>query len=298
MFATSRTVKSAKWASLLRLALFLVHPAAIDVVAGRAAQAPVKTGFDSLAEGFLGDSFTSDGIHFFNPIGVEAEPTDFAVDANQANLGTFGSRPNVLVLGAYGPGIGLGWGPVKEFSFSLDGRIRAAQLDVFVSETFNNEIALEAILDGTVVARRLFTSSPFNAHPPGLEHQLLSITGVEFDFARMISRGALQSGASSFFVDNVALTPITHGDFDADGDIDGLDFLIWQRGLGLTGQASGSTGDADADGDVDGHDLDVWRANFDTGASAAADAAVPEPRMWLLAAIGLMGVLCCCSSGR
>jgi hypothetical protein len=63
-------------------------------------------------------------------------------------------------------------------------------------------------------------------------------------------------------------------DFDDDGDVDGQDYLIWQRGLGLTGAANLADGDADDDNDVDGADLAVWQAQFGTTGGVAA---VPEP---------------------
>ena len=37
-------------------------------------------------------------------------------------------------------------------------------------------------------------------------------------------------------------------DFDGDNDVDGTDFLIWQRGLGLNGQQNNAQGDANGDG--------------------------------------------------
>jgi hypothetical protein len=51
-------------------------------------------------------------------------------------------------------------------------------------------------------------------------------------------------------------------DFDADGDADGSDFLIWQRNLGATGTATKAQGDADGDMDVDADDLAVWKGDF------------------------------------
>lgn len=50
-------------------------------------------------------------------------------------------------------------------------------------------------------------------------------------------------------------------DFDLDGDVDGRDFLRWQRGYG-TANADRADGDADDDDDVDGMDLAVWRAQY------------------------------------
>jgi hypothetical protein len=57
------------------------------------------------------------------------------------------------------------------------------------------------------------------------------------------------------------LEPEGEADFDNDADVDGNDFLLWQRG----------SGDADADGDSDGDDLTVWREAY--GSVTAAPAA-------------------------
>ncbi len=67
-------------------------------------------------------------------------------------------------------------------------------------------------------------------------------------------------------------------DFDSDDDIDGADFLAWQRGFGITSGATRSQGDANGDEMVDGVDLNLWQAGFGAMASAtAATRAVPEP---------------------
>jgi hypothetical protein len=67
--------------------------------------------------------------------------------------------------------------------------------------------------------------------------------------------------------------PTEDADFDNDGDVDGRDFLTWQRGFG--GVGSNETGDADLDNDVDAGDLAIWRAEF--GQPQPLFAAVPEP---------------------
>jgi hypothetical protein len=48
------------------------------------------------------------------------------------------------------------------------------------------------------------------------------------------------------------------GDFDLDGDVDGRDFLVWQRNPSIG-------------------DLADWQNNYDTGALTANSTAVPEP---------------------
>jgi len=85
----------------------------------------------------------------------------------------------------------------------------------------------------------------------------------------------------------------SNGDFDGDGDVDGADFLTWQRGLGLTGQPDATTGDADDDGDVDDADLALWKSHYGGAPAVAAVGAVPEPAsLALLAAGGLaMGAI-------
>ena len=52
------------------------------------------------------------------------------------------------------------------------------------------------------------------------------------------------------------------GDFDADGDADGGDFLAWQRGFGTTTGAIATLGDSDGDGDVDTSDVIRWARSF------------------------------------
>lgn len=71
-------------------------------------------------------------------------------------------------------------------------------------------------------------------------------------------------------------------DFNGDGDVDGDDFLVWQRGFGLTGQTNNDNGDADGNGIVNAADLALWRTGF--GAAVAAAGAVPEPTSAFLAA--------------
>jgi hypothetical protein len=91
------------------------------------------------------------------------------------------------------------------------------------------------------------------------------------------------SGAGgSFAYDRAEITP--SADFDRDGDIDGQDFLTWQRNLGAT-SAIQSEGDADFNGTVDANDLTVWRDAYDSPLVVA----VPEPTGLLLTCTALLG---------
>ncbi len=74
----------------------------------------------------------------------------------------------------------------------------------------------------------------------------------------------------------------TGPDFDGDNDIDGSDFLAWQRGFGKTEGAVPADGDADGDGDVDGQDLATWEIQFGDVALVASTSAPVTARSSLI----------------
>ncbi|MBL9162161.1 MAG: PEP-CTERM sorting domain-containing protein [Planctomycetaceae bacterium] len=69
---------------------------------------------------------------------------------------------------------------------------------------------------------------------------------------------------ANFNADAVLPGTTDAADFDSDGLVNGSDFLIWQRGKGLTGQTDKTTGDANLDGNVDAADLDQWKTAYGT----------------------------------
>lgn len=77
-------------------------------------------------------------------------------------------------------------------------------------------------------------------------------------------------------------------DFDEDGDVDGSDFLTWQRGLGILLGASHGDGDADGDGDVDRADLAIFEADYGTSALVTSVLGVPEPGALVLVAMATL----------
>ena len=78
---------------------------------------------------------------------------------------------------------------------------------------------------------------------------------------------------------------LDNADFDGDGDVDGADFLTWQRNVG-TGSMS-SEGDAQHDGDVDHFDLEVWQSQYGMTSTLSGATAVPEPSSWILLAVAV-----------
>jgi GH35 family endo-1,4-beta-xylanase len=75
-------------------------------------------------------------------------------------------------------------------------------------------------------------------------------------------------------------------DFDLDGDVDGRDFLAWQKGYGTIDPTFGD-GDANYDHQVDGADLAVWQAAYGT-LPLTASVSVPEPACATLLAMVLV----------
>jgi hypothetical protein len=106
--------------------------------------------------------------------------------------------------------------------------------------------------------------------------------------------GSWPSGSATIYLDNIALVDLfpDNADFDGDGDVDGRDFLAWQRGFGILDSAELSDGDANGDGDVDAADLAIWQEQFGmTNELNAMSAHVPEPAAATLLLVSVMGVL-------
>jgi hypothetical protein len=85
------------------------------------------------------------------------------------------------------------------------------------------------------------------------------------------------------------LPPMQDGDFDGDGDADGMDFLAWQRQYGRSGTWSA---DGDGNGKVDTADYRLWENHFGTVyASYPLGVVIPETTSLglVLVATGILG---------
>jgi len=75
-----------------------------------------------------------------------------------------------------------------------------------------------------------------------------------------------------------------HGDNNLDGQVDGRDFLLWQRGFAMTGTSV--PGDANGDERVDDYDLWLWQQNHGKQLASSAiisNTQVPEPPVCVIA---------------
>jgi hypothetical protein len=123
------------------------------------------------------------------------------------------------------------------------------------------------------------TLNAFQTYSLGTIHPVAGTQNLTFEFLLNDAPDA-QDGVVSYGP-LYSVTPTTDADFDNDNDVDGNDFLIWQRGVGVGN--SNATGDADGNGVVNGADLTVWRGKFGGPPAVAAAGAVPEPSTALLA---------------
>jgi hypothetical protein len=161
----------------------------------------------------------------------------------------------------------------------------------------NNDVAIVPLIDGIPdIENRMVVDSPLPTTPNGRDiafdaagnlHYISSGQGVYRVLApggHTVATTSFNGTVFDFDLETVVQPGDDDADFDGDGDVDGQDFLTWQRGLGLAGDLA--DGDADGDGFVDGDDLVVWRDQFGPGAPATPSAgAVPEPSTWALAAL-------------
>lgn len=90
---------------------------------------------------------------------------------------------------------------------------------------------------------------------------------------------------------NYSVAPAIDADFNNNGIVDGADFLIWQRNLGVLAGATNAQGDTDGNGAVNAADLANFKAHFGQPSATASAAAVPEPAAAALALCGLAAVL-------
>ncbi len=138
---------------------------------------------------------------------------------------------------------------------------------------------LNVFIDSQLTSSYQQFSSIFTA-PPN------AVTGTVVTFWETLS------GPTSVNWDDMFFGPVS-ADFDGDGDVDGDDFLAWQRGAGTTANATPADGDANIDGAVNDEDLAVWELQFGTvpPVITAAVASIPEPATLVLGCAAMIALL-------
>jgi hypothetical protein len=102
----------------------------------------------------------------------------------------------------------------------------------------------------------------------GLDGSLTNFSVLTQEFGPMVAIDEWRFGTA---LADVMLIPPMPGDFDGDKDVDGADFLKWQRG--------------ESTQPLSAADLTAWRTNFGAGALIGAGQDIPEP-----ATVGLLAM--------
>ncbi|WP_428303707.1 glycoside hydrolase family 76 protein [Lacipirellula sp.] len=119
--------------------------------------------------------------------------------------------------------------------------------------------------------------------------QTTALTSWDLNDNAAVARAFLQA----------ALTEPLPGDFNADGVVDADDLARWKGGFGLTGSALLSQGDADRDRDVDGADFLIWQRHFgEQTLVSTAFTTVPEPHSLALIGLAIVAAGACQKSNR
>ncbi len=147
----------------------------------------------------------------------------------------------------------LVFGSAASLNIEIGGTIPGTQYDKLV---VNSDLVLDGDLNVTLfggfnpVAGESFNILDWGSVSGTFDAiNLPTITGLYWNTSQLYTTGTISIGLP--------------GDFDLDGDVDGRDFLIWQRG----GSPS----------PLSGGDLADWQANYGVGPLTAASVAVPEP---------------------
>ncbi len=139
-----------------------------------------------------------------------------------------------------------------EFDYWItDGDATDDRLQVLAGGALLESLPLTNATDGFVRNHRASFSLAAGGLAGTLEFRLADLSGDGVE--------------SAVRIDNVELViqpPAPSADFNANGRIDGGDFLAWQRGFGTFVSAKAGSGDADFDGNVLGDDLALWRSAF------------------------------------
>lgn len=166
-----------------------------------------------------------------------------------------------------------GWHSLEDQS--LAGWDEADNSSAFRVTEFNPTGALQLAEEGTVL--HLGTLLDVSGGP-------LDVDDLKFEFL-------LSTGETVVGVVRTAAVGIP-GDFNLDGNVDGGDFLTWQRTLGTSVPVAGVGADGNGNGVVDGADLAVWKTFFGTSVGGGEVASVPEPASsvaaWMLFSMGVL----------
>ena len=154
------------------------------------------------------------------------------------------------------------------------------------------EVGGSATLAGTLDVKLAGGFAPTLGDSFRLITATAGITGT-FAAAALPALGGGLSWDLDYSATALTLWVVTDGpsaDFDLDGDVDANDLAKLKVGFGKKQGAEPFDGDADGDFDVDGADYLVWQRQFGGAPTSPAAGAVPEPTIVALAAAAALSL--------
>jgi hypothetical protein len=211
---------------------------------------------------------------------------------------TPGALHLVALEGQQAPGTSVSFRNILDIAMNAGGQLAfKAQLSNFKSGIFSTDSAgtvHKVIVEGDTVQ---------------VDDDLMLVNSIDFAgmngsvVANGLTNGFNDEGQVAFFADfditdlhpeglrgvfvAGAVEAEQSADFDDDGDVDGADFLTWQRGFG---GAAAYGGDFNGDSTVNGADLTVWKGQFGQFGQSGLATAVAEPCSAFLAVPLLAGL--------
>lgn len=190
-----------------------------------AAPTPQVVAYDDIAEGFLGNAFDHDGIHYHDCNGLDVVfpngDTATAADVGDqfiienatvfyADFPDWGSAPNVLTFGGgYLSGNNFSIGALSRAAMDLGTPASAARFDLAYYENGpwgGIVLHLDALLGDTVVASQTLTISDLGGRD-NVTTTSMHVDAERFDGLRLYATYNGQPSAPRVMIDNLTLTP-------------------------------------------------------------------------------------------
>jgi hypothetical protein len=126
--------------------------------------------------------------------------------------------------------------------------------------------------EGGTLAGRTIADLDFTGGSAGGDGHARALNGN----GQLLFKATFTNGDQGLFL----YTPASTADFNGDGLVNAADLDSWEMGFGASPGATITQGDADRDGDVDGADFLLWQRQVSPSGAAAA---APEPAtLWML----------------
>ncbi len=267
--------------TLFDFASKLIDP--FDTVVGAAAKLAVETAIGFVEDFFLGANGTDpfeNADEYYGGTGndyvfggdgsdyIEGDPLGSTIKSFDFLVGGFGDD-DILLPGVGGTTVaGVAWGgPGDDTITGGDGN------DILGStignDTFFGNLGNDAIFGGDG-GDKFFGGDGDDYLEGEAGNDLLSGGPGDDEILGGSNNDTIYGGQGSDLIDggtgnNTVFPDRLLADSDNDGDVDGSDFLNWQRNFGVSSGVSVDDGDVNANGIVDGDDLSIWA--FAYGAS-------------------------------